>query len=344
MSVMPSATPLTLLTQPKPLRLGFLGTGWIGRHRMAALAGQAGVEVAALSDRDPVSLAAAQAVAADAAVADDLDELLAMDLDGIVIATPSALHAAQAIKALCAGVAVFCQKPLGRNAAEVEDVIEAARINDRLLGVDMSYRFTAAMKAIRGLVREQALGRVHSIDLQFHNAYGPDKPWFYDPLESGGGCVMDLGIHLVDLALWTLGFPAVTLVESDLKQGGKPLCEPGGACEDHAFATLRLADGATVRLACSWGLHAGQDAVISAAFYGTQGGARLRNIGGSFYDFMGEHMQGTQCVPLSLPPDDWGGRAAIDWARRLAEGRGFDPASTELLEVARVLDRIYAGR
>jgi predicted dehydrogenase len=48
---------------------------------------------------------------------------------------------------------------------------------------------------------------VRAVDLTFHNAYGPDKPWFYDPAQSGGGCVMDLGVHLVDLALWTLGWP-----------------------------------------------------------------------------------------------------------------------------------------
>jgi predicted dehydrogenase len=48
---------------------------------------------------------------------------------------------------------------------------------------------------------------VFAVDLVFHNAYGPDKPWFYDPELSGGGCVMDLGVHLVDLALWSLDFP-----------------------------------------------------------------------------------------------------------------------------------------
>src|SRR5690606_4635728 len=93
--------------------------------------------------------------------------------------------------------------------SEVQPVIEAARSADRLLGVDFSYRFTEAMQAVRSLVEGGALGRVYAVDLVFHNAYGPDKPWFYDPRLAGGGCVMDLGIHLVDLALWTLGFPVV---------------------------------------------------------------------------------------------------------------------------------------
>jgi predicted dehydrogenase len=111
--------------------------------------------------------------------------------------------------------------------------------------------------------------------------------------------------------------------------------------EDYAVATLQTAEGAILRLACSWRLHAGRDAVISAAFHGTEGGAALRNIDGSFYDFRAEHFRGTQCEILVQPPDAWGGRAAVDWARRLGAGERFDPAGRELLAVARVLDRIY---
>ncbi|WP_022681707.1 Gfo/Idh/MocA family protein [Sphingobium bisphenolivorans] len=339
-----SAQP-TLITEPKaaPLRLGFLGTGWIGRHRLGALASLPHVEVSALSDPDASCLAAARDLAADAEIAADLDAMLALDLDGLVIATPSALHATQAIRALNAGIAVFCQKPLGRSASEVSDVISAARCNDRLLGIDMSYRFTEAVQAVRRLLDQGTLGHVHSIDLTFHNAYGPDKPWFYDPLESGGGCVMDLGIHLADLALWLLDFPEVVSVSSALKSNGRPLLDRGAACEDYATAMVELASGATLRLTCSWRLHAGQDAIISAAFYGTEGGAQIRNMDGSFYDFAAEYMRGTSCERLTSPPDDWGGRAIVDWSNRLAVDRGFDAGAERLLDVARLLDRIYAG-
>jgi predicted dehydrogenase len=150
---------------------------------------------------------------------------------------------------------------------------------------------------------------------------------------------MDLGVHLVDLALWALDFPDVERVSSDLLSGGKPLAQ--GQVEDYAAADLRLASGASVRLACSWRLPAGQEAVISAAFYGTAGGAALRNVGGSFYDFTAERFHGTSTEALAGPPDEWGGRAAADWARRLAAGERFDPAAERLVEVARVLDRIY---
>ncbi|HEX7238712.1 MAG TPA: Gfo/Idh/MocA family oxidoreductase [Longimicrobiaceae bacterium] len=322
-------------------RLGFLGVGWIGRHRMEAVVRGGAVDVAAIADPSPEMAAEAGRLAPGAELVSTLDDLLDAGVDGVVIATPSAMHAEQSIRALERGAAVFCQKPLGRTAEEVRAVVDAARAADRLLGVDLSYRFTEGMRRIREVVRSGGLGRVYAVDLVFHNAYGPDKPWFYDPALSGGGCVMDLGVHLVDLALWTLDFPGVAGVSGRLFAGGEPLGGRPDRVEDYAVATVDLDTGAAVQLACSWRLQAGCDAMISAAFYGTEGGAALRNVDGSFYDFTAERFRGTSRETLATPPDEWGGRAAADWAARLAAGERFDRAAERLVEVAGVLDRIY---
>ena len=322
-------------------RLGFLGVGWIGRHRMEAMLATAAVEASVIADQSPEMAAEAAKLAPEAAIVSTLADILAAGVDGVVIATPSALHAEQSIQALQGGAAVFCQKPLGRTADEVRGVVEAARAADRLLSVDLSYRFTEGMRRIKGLLGSGELGRVYAVDLVFHNAYGPDKPWFYDHALYSGGCVMDLGVHLVDLALWALDFPAVTNVSAKLLSGGEPLAGRSDRVEDYAAATLELETGAAVQLACSWRLQAGREAVISASFYGTEGGAALSNVGGSFYDFTADRYRGTQSELLTSPPDEWGGRAAADWATRLAAGERFDPAAERLIDVAGVLDRIY---
>jgi predicted dehydrogenase len=321
-------------------RLGFLGTGWIGRHRMEAMLATGTVDAAAVADTSADMVAEALKLAPHAQVVSSLEEMLALGLDGVVIATPSAMHAEQSIAALRAGAAVFCQKPLGRDAGEAQAVVEAARAADRLLGVDFSYRYTAGMQRIRDLLRGGELGRIYAVDLVFHNAYGPDKAWFYDPAQSGGGCVMDLGVHLVDLALWALDFPTVSHAKGTLFAGGEPLAG-ADRVEDYALATLQLDTGAAVQLACSWRLQAGCDAVISAAFYGTEGGAALRNVDGSFYDFVAELYRGTSRETLTTPPDQWGGRAGADWAMRLAGGERFDPEAERLITVSRTLDAIY---
>ena len=298
------------------------------------------IDAMAVYDPSPDMASEARDIAPAATLVDSFGTMLDMGLDGIVIASPSALHAEQSIRALRAGAAVFCQKPLGRNAAETAEVVAAARDADRLLSVDLSYRLTAGIARIRELIQDGDLGEVHAVDLVFHNAYGPDKPWFYDKARSGGGCVIDLGVHLVDLALWLLDFPDVVSVASHLSAKGRPL--DGAGVEDFAVATLVLESGTVVRLACSWRLHAGSDAVIAADFYGTGGGAALRNVGGSFYDFTAERFIGTSRETLTMPPDEWGGRAAAQWAQRLASDRNFHPSAHQLVRVAAVLDRIYA--
>ena len=323
----------------KKPRLGFLGVGWIGRHRMEAMAQAGCAEIAAIADPARERREAALAIAPGALACEHLGQLLELPLDGIVIATPSALHAEQCCAALERGRAVFCQKPLARTAAETSRVVELARARDCLLGVDLSYRHTAAMRHVRERVRSGELGRIFAVDLVFHNAYGPDAPWFYDKAASGGGCVIDLGIHLVDLALWLLDFPRVEDVRSQLFAGGEPAQDH--QVEDYAAVQLRLAGGTVVRLACSWRISAGRDCVIEAQLFGTAGGVAMKNVGGSFYDFVAERYQGTRSERLADPPDGWGGRAAIAWAEELGRGGTFDPDATRLVQLAHVLDTIY---
>jgi predicted dehydrogenase len=319
-------------------RLGFLGVGWIGRHRLEAVVGHGGV-VAAIADPSPERRAAALAQAPGAVGCEHLGQLLEQPLDGVVIATPSALHAEHCLAALDRGLAVFCQKPLGRDAVECRRIVDAARAADRLLAVDLSYRHTEAIRRIRERLAAGAIGRVFAAQLTFHNAYGPDAPWFYDKTSAGGGCVMDLGIHLVDLVLWLLGFPAVTSVTSQLLVGGRSLTD--GAVEDYGVAQLALAGDVAVQLACSWRLPAGRDAIIELALYGTDGGLAMRNVDGSFYDFVAESYAGTTTTRLAAPPDAWGGRAILAWVDRIAAGAGFDVEAERLVDVASVLDAIY---
>jgi len=302
-------------------RVGFLGVGWIGRSRLDALAATGAAEIAALADP----------AVPDAC--DTLEELLEHDLDGVVIATPSALHAEQAIAALDAGVAVFCEKPLGRSAGETRAAVEAARRADRLLAVDYCYRFTRAAEALRAALA--GLGRIDAVELVFHNAYGPDKPWYYDRERAGGGCLLDLGTHLVDLALWLLAPARVIDAEARLLHRG------GHGVEDYAVARLELDSGVSVSLACSWNLPAGHDCELRAAFYGSGGGAALRNVDGSFYDLVAERYLGTRTETLVAPPDDWGGRAIEAWARQLGAGGGYDPRVERAVAVAEAIDALY---
>lgn len=334
---------IALMEAPaKPLtRLGFLGLGWIGRNRMEALMATGLAEAVALADADAATLGACAGIARDAVLGDGLEAVLAARPEGVVIATPSALHAGQSIAALEAGAAVFCQKPLGRTAAETRAVVEAARRADRLLAVDLSYRHTAAFRAVADQVQAGAIGRITCIDLCFHNAYGPDKPWFRDRSLAGGGCLIDLGVHLADAALSLLGWPEIRCRSAHLGAGGVRLRQPEGV-EDLALATLETAEGVPIRIACSWNLPAGCDAVIRADVFGTEGAVAVANVAGSFYDFEARRCKGCTSWPIAEPPDDWGGRAAAAWLAELRRDGGYDPACERLVARAEVIDDIYA--
>lgn len=325
-------------------RLAFVGLGWIGVHRLNTIATSDSVEIAALYDEQRNAAEAASQIAPNATIISSYNEILEDSIDGVVIATPNAFHVTQTVAALRAGISVFCQKPLGCNVPEVWQAVSAARESNCLLGVDLSYRFIPGMQHVRRLVQSGELGKVFSVDLKFHNGYGPDKKWFYQRAASGGGCVLDLGIHLIDLALWTLHFPRIADVTSALFCQGEPIKQPCEQVEDYAVARMRTVDDVVVNLTCSWNLNIGADAEIEVRFYGTEGAASLRNVNGSFYDFVAERYQRShrQVIYESGSDRKWGGMAALDWCERLAQGEKFSADTEQFLSSAAVIDRIYA--
>src|SRR5690606_27968666 len=118
-----TASPRSL---PQP-RLGFIGTGWIGRLRMEALRDAGAAQLHCVYDPSHDAATTAATIAGGISIAESIAALIPMDVDGVVIAAPRAMHADHCIKALGSGKAVFCQKPLARTSAETRCVVEAAR-------------------------------------------------------------------------------------------------------------------------------------------------------------------------------------------------------------------------
>lgn len=319
--------------------IAFVGTGWIGLHRMKVLIDEGLCNPLAILEPDITNARRALELAPAAIIIQEMEDLLDTSPDGIVIATPSALHASQCISALRRGIPVFCQKPLGRSADETRKVISEAYVANRLLDVDLFFRYTDGMQKI--YQRRKELGHIFAIDLVYNSAHGPDKPWFYNPGLSGGGCLMDLGIHFIDLALWITDFPEIISVSSQLASKGKLIEYDNETVEDYASAQFETADGTLIRLVCSWNLPAGQDAEIRASFYGTENSALFYNVNGSFFDFEAAFCHGTSREIISKPPDVWSGRALVKWAHDLREGMHFRSSAFRYYNSAEVIDRIY---
>ncbi|HLN22143.1 MAG TPA: Gfo/Idh/MocA family oxidoreductase [Bacteroidales bacterium] len=320
--------------------LAFIGTGWIGYSRMKSLVDEGICNPVAIFEPDLRNAGKAFRLAPEATLYRDLDDLLNSNPDGVVIASPNALHAGQCISALQRGIPVFCQKPIGRSSEETEKVISEAYVANRLLGVDMSYRYTSGMQKIYNEYRAD-LGKIYAVDLVFNNAYGPDKEWFYNSNISGGGCLLDLGVHLIDLALWMLDFPEIRSTVSALYAKGRMINPKEKTVEDYVSAQIETENDVLIRLVCSWNLPAGQDAEIKASFYGTESSALFYNVNGSFYDFETAICKGTSREIISKPPDDWGPRALINWTKELQADRHFKKDAFQFYNTAEIIDRIY---
>lgn len=327
-----------------PLALGFVGLGWIGLNRMQHLLKISNCHCVGIVEPSIENAQKAIEEVPNAKQFETFEDLLANpEINAVVIATPSAMHASQAIAALEAGKNVFCQKPLGRNAREVKAILEAAQKNNKLLKLDLCYRQTKAFKAVKNIIESEELGKIFAVNLVFHNAYGPDKDWFYNKSLAGGGCVLDLGIHMLDLALWSLGFPEIKNVNSKLFQKGELMLRNTEEVEDFAKVSITTHSNVAIDLQCSWNLNAGKDAVIEAVFYGTHGGVAFKNVNGSFYDFITEKYSKTQTEVIVSKPEDWGGNACKSWAKEVTNDTGFHVESAnEYLKLAKLIDRIYA--
>jgi len=330
------------MTARRP-RLGFVGLGWIGAMRLEAVAGRAGrsgAEVVAICDASPGRLESTARNYAGAACFQDYDEMLSraavLRLDGVVIATPNALHAPQALAALGCGLAVFSQQPLALDAGTAQSLVDAARQAGRRLAVDDAYRFTEGARCLRELIAGGSLGRVFCLDAAFHNAFGPDKPWCFDPELSGGGALIDQGVPLIDLAFWLLGDPEVRSVDGSTFRAGQDT-----AVEDFAAARIEMAGGTVINLAASWHAHAGQDCVIRSQVFGSAGGADFHNVAGSFYDFELARFDGSGITIETRESRGWINRAVLHWVERLGVDPGFDPAVERSVAVSAVVDAVY---
>lgn len=322
-------------------RLAFVGMGWIGKSRFESLLKENLINCSGIYDPHLEKIEDDELLC-DFKTFDSFQDILDNEnIDGVVIATPNSLHAEQAERALRAGKAVFCQKPLGRTAPEVHNLIKVAAENDKLLGVDYSYRFTDGIQKIKKLIQEEELGKIFAIETAFHNAYGPDKDWFYDMNRSGGGCLLDLGCHLVDLSLYLLDFPERHVIKASRYYKGNLLKKGNEQVEDFCSAAVRTDPGADINIACSWNLCAGKDADIFFNIYGTDGAAMLHNLNGSFFDFETIYCQGTNSEIISSPPEDWGSKAISDWARQLQRDSSFDNKAWQYLESSELIDQIY---
>ncbi|HUS17095.1 MAG TPA: Gfo/Idh/MocA family oxidoreductase [Chloroflexia bacterium] len=268
------------------MRLGFAGLGHLGQDLLAAalpLAPQ--LQPVAIQDPAPAGLEAAEALRPGLSRFSDYDAMLAgTALDAVVISTPTFLHVPQATAALQRGLHVLLQKPPALSGDEAATLLAEAGAGRGVLFVDYSYRYTASARAVKAAVGAGTLGRLLAVEARFHNIWGPQQGWFYRRSTAGGGALLDLGVHMLDLALYLLDFPEARVTSAHLTREGTPLREhDADAVEDFAVLGGEMG-GAPLTCAVSWNAQLPQSE-ISLTLYGSSATLLWGNRDGSFYDF-----------------------------------------------------------
>lgn len=267
------------------LQVGIVGVGGIARDQhLPAWAKVPFAEVTAAADVAETALnQVADTFAIRRRFIDWLKLIELDDLDIVDICTPNRTHTPIALAALSAGKHVLCEKPLATTTAEVQHLADAADKSGKLLMTAQHWRFEPAAVQLKALIDAGTIGDIYYARAQFlRRRLVPGRPTFIEKQHSGGGPVFDIGVHILDLALWFMGSPAPVSVSAivDAKLAHRP--DLGGGwgdwdrqrfdVEDFAAGFVRFAGGAALTLETSWLAFQPERELIRLQAFGTRAG------------------------------------------------------------------------
>lgn len=279
------------------IRVGLVGLGSIA-HQHTEFARDLGAEIVAGLDVSPDARDRYEE-AFGLPTCCDFDDLLARDPDAIIVTTPNCYHEEYAVGALDAGVHVLCEKPLAHTVESAERIVTAANAADATLMVGFNFRFSPPAECVRAAIDAGRLGEVLHVDANFLRRRGvPGRgSWFTKQELAGGGALVDIGVHALDLALYLLGYPEVVEVSGRVRSlfgnrsdytydemWGDDLGPGEFDVDDSATAFISCADGRTVSLSAAWAVN--RDPNDEFVVEGTESGARfgLEGSEATFYD------------------------------------------------------------
>lgn len=333
----------------KKVRIGVVGAS-MGRWHIECYKTHPHAEVVGLAEIDDERLEDVGTRFEVPGLYPSLEDMLASEkLDVISIATPNRLHKPMTIAAFEAGCHVLCEKPMAMSATEARAMIQASEQAKKRLMINFSYRFTPAAQALKREVDRGTLGETYFGRTVWLRRLGLPRfgGWFGQKDLSGGGPLIDLGVHKIDLALWLMGYPKPEWVmASTYDHIGRALAEKEGKTfdvEDLAVALIRFKNGATLEAEASWASHIKEGELIHARILGTKGGLVHRNIDEG-YEFEAEvytDKDGELVTTVPEPPKDAPASAMAHFVDCISKDKPHIATGEEGLLVMELLDAIY---
>jgi predicted dehydrogenase len=248
-----------------PVRIAMLGAGFVAEFYMQGLKDVGHHEVVVVTSR---SEGTARALADRWGIGEtstDYDATISRDdIDLYLIALPNFLHRDVAVKLARAGRNQVCTKPLGRNAAEAREMLDAVSDAGVMNGYAETEVFSPAVVRAEAMVRSGSIGRVLWVRSR-ESHFGPHAPWFWDPEQAGGGALVDMGCHCIEAARYFFGKqvqPVEVMAWTDTLHHDTK-------AEDNALAIIRFEDGGIAHAEVSWTSRGGLD--LRNEIHGNQG-------------------------------------------------------------------------
>lgn len=337
------------------IKIGLIGAGNIGGVHIEQFSKlQEECEIVAITD---INLSRAESRARDNGiplVIKTNEELIHHpDIDAVIIGVPNQFHAELAVQALEANKHVLVEKPMGIHADAARKILKASEKSDKVLMVAHQMRWESVPMQIKEQVERGELGRIYSAKTGWFRRKGIPGwgTWFTQTNQSGGGPLIDIGVHMLDLALYLMGNPKPVSVFGSTyaefgpkKRGigswGKPDWDGVYDVEDLATALIKMEDGSTLTLEVSWAVHMDTDNVPFVHLMGTEGGATYR---GSQGKLLTEKFDRPAETELRKPEQDEGERQRLSRHFLACIREGKEPISPAMSGFVNnlILDAIY---
>ncbi len=277
----------------KTIRFGIIGVGWPGEQHAKAIAAIDGARLHSCADSNPERLRIFDDTYNPHHQFSNFHELLRdPELDAVIICLPNFLHFPASLAALEAGKHVLCEKPPTMNAAEMRVLHDEAKKRALIYFFSRQFRFTPALRTARELIAQGRLGTIYRARATWIRSRGIPPgvgSWFTDKKRSGGGALIDIGVHALDTAWFLMGTPRPVSISAKVFRNFAHLVQvPIFDVEDEAHAFIRFANGTIVELEACWAANLTDDTPIGPAWvgresnncvlFGTKGTLRLKPL------------------------------------------------------------------
>lgn len=256
------------------MKVAIIGAGLQGKRRASAIVNH-GDKIVRVVDKD-IRLAKSLAPSPSCLVSRDWHDAVSDPaVEAVVVCTPNDLHAQISIAALAAGKHVLCEKPLARNPREASRVLKAETKSGARLKCGFNLRYHPALSEAKGAFDKGMIGPIYHMRCRYGISGRPDfdKDWRMERAISGGGQLMDQGVHVLDLFRWFVGdFTNVLGIIATLHWKTKSV-------EDNAFALLRTSSGQVASMHVSW---TEWKNLFSFEVFGKNGYLKAEGLGGSY--------------------------------------------------------------